>query len=324
MNDRSPSRIAAAGRARTARVEAGFSLPELLVAMIITVTLMAVVFSIMRQNQVIFQTETGVTSMNENIRAAADLLTREIQAAGTGLRGMSAPILGVDGNGEHGDQIALLIGDPNAPVAQVRAASTVQATLILPSAAGLTFHDDRGKPQQLYAPGDRYVLYNDAHFMVVRVGTASVTSGGDVVVTYAPDKSNPRPKFGDYRFNPGADASGALFARLDSIVYYKYDRETETLDRRENHEPWAAVARGILGFQVRYRALNADRTLTDPLDAPPADREAIRSVVITIRARTPDVAPDAPNYRETAERFEITPRNMRISHDAGPDAGLPS
>jgi hypothetical protein len=320
MNDRRLSRIAAARR-----VEAGFSMPELLVAMIMTVTLMAIVFELTRQNQVIFETETGVTSMNENVRAASDLLTREIQAAGTGLRGMSAPILGVDGDGEHGDRIAILLGDPNAPVAQVRTAGATQAALILPGSAGaLSYRDDRGRTRPLYAPGDRYVLYNDAHFVVVRIATASVTGTGDVAVTFGTDKSNPRSKFGDYRFNPAADANGALFARLDSIVYYRYDRTTETLERRENHEPWAAIARGIIGFQVRYRALTPERTLTEPLDEPPDDREAIRSVVVTLRARTPEAEPGAPNYRETAERFEVTPRNMRLTHDAGPDAGPPA
>jgi prepilin-type N-terminal cleavage/methylation domain-containing protein len=325
MNDRSPSRIAAkapaCGAGAGPRPEAGFSLPELLVAMVITVSLMAVVFTLMRQNQGIFETETGVTSMNENVRAAVDLLTREIQAAGTGLRGMSAPILGVDGENGHGDRIAILLGDPNAPVAQVRTAGASQAVLILPGAGGLDYRDDRGKPRRLYEPGDRYVLYNDAHFVVVRVGTASLTATGDVAVTFAPDKSNLRPKFGDYRFNPVADANGALFARLDEIVTYRYDRDGQTLERRENHGPWAAVARGIIGFQVRYRALTPEKTLTEPLDEPPADREEIRSVVLTVRARTPDVEPGTPSYRETAERFEVTPRNMRITRDAGPDAG---
>lgn len=324
MIDRRSSRLRA-GIAARPRAQSGFSLPELLVAMVITVTLMAIVFSLMKQNQEIFSTETGVTSMNENMRAAADLLTREIQAAGTGLRGMSAPILGVDGDGERGDRIAILLGDPWAPVAQVRSAGAFQSALILPGgAASLSYRDDRGKTRRLYAPGDRYVLYNDAHFVVVRVGSAHVTATGDVVVAFAPDKSNPRSKFGDYRFDPAADASGALFAKLDSIVYYRYDGETETLERRENHDPWAVVARGILKFQVRYRSLTPEHTLTEPLDAPPADREAIRSVVVTVRARTPDAEPGSPNYRETAERFEATPRNMRIVRDAGPDAGAPT
>jgi len=292
--------------------------------MVITVVLMSVVFTLMQQNQVIYATQTGVTSMNENVRAAVDLLTREIQAAGTGLRGMSAPILGVDGNGEHGDKVAMLLGDPDAPVAQVRSSGSNQAILILPTGGALTYRDDRGRTQQLYAPGDRYVIYNDAHFLVVRIGTSSASTNGDVAVTFAPDKSNPRPKFGNYRFDPLTDANGALFARLEDIVYYRFDRETETLERRENHEPWAQVARGITGFQVRYRGLTAERTLTEPLDAPPADRESIRSVVVTIRARTPDAAPGSASYRETAERFEVTPRNMRLARDAGPDVGPPS
>src|SRR5262249_868340 len=161
---------------------------------------MSVVFTLMRQNQGIYATQTGVTAMNENVRAAVDLLTREIQAAGTGLRGMSAPILGIDGDGEHGDRVAILLGDPDAPVAQVRSAGSFQAVLISPTGGPLNYRDDRGRVRRLYAPGDRYVIYNDAHFLVVRVGSASVSPSGDVAVSFAPDKSNPRSKFGDYRF----------------------------------------------------------------------------------------------------------------------------
>jgi prepilin-type N-terminal cleavage/methylation domain-containing protein len=309
-------------RARTGGAQAGFSLPELLVAMVITVSLMAIVFSLMRQNQGIFQTETGVTSMNENVRAAVDLVTREIQAAGTGLRGMSAPILGVDGEGDNGDRLAILLGDPYAPVAQVKSVGVSQAAVIVPgSAAPLVYKDDRGRDRRLYEPGDRYLLYNGERFLVVRVGSASASPSGDVFVTFSPDKSNPRSRYGDYRFDPSRDANGALLARLDAIVTYRYDGETETLERRENHEPWAAVARGIIGFQVRYRSLGDGTSLGTPLDEPPADRADIRSVVVTLRARTPDAEKGSPQYRETAERFEVTPRNMRVVRDAGPDAG---
>jgi len=306
--------------------DAGFSLPELMVAMLITLVLMVVVFTLMRQNQSIFATETGVTAMNENVRAAVDLLTREIQASGTGLRGMTAPILGVAGEDGSGDRIALLLGDPAAPVAHVRSAplanGSTQVLVSTPagvtrSGASLTYIDDRGKQRPLYDSGDRYIVYNENHFTIGRITSAAVNGDGDVLISYEIDKSNPRSAFGDFSYKPASDASGALFARLDSIVFYRFDQEKQVIERRENHEPWAAVAGGILGFPVRYRSLNDDNTLTEPADEPPLDREAIRSVVLTIRARTPDAEKDNPRYRETAERFEITPRNMRLPKSSG-------
>ena len=314
--------------------EAGFSLPELMLAMLVTLALMAIVFTIMRQNQALFATETGVTSMNENMRAAVDLITREVQAAGTGLRGMSAPILGVDGEGDASDRLVLLLGDPAAPIAQVRsnspyASGTALIALIPPPgtsgpANAPQYRDDRGKTQSLYQPGDRYVLYNDSRFLVVRIASTSVTSGGDILVSCVADKSNPKPKFGDYRSRPGADSNGALFAKLDTIVTYRFDREAETLERRDTDDGFAAVANGIIGFQTRYRVLNADDTLSEPKDDPPTERDTVRSVVVTIRARTVDADPGTANYRETAERIEITPRNMRLQWPAGQDAGPPS
>jgi hypothetical protein len=318
-------------RSRLAPREGGFSLLELLVAMAMTLILMGLVFTIMGQNQGIFTTESGVTAMNENVRAAVDLLTREIQAAGTGMRGMTAPILGVDGEGERGDRVALIIGDPAAPIAQVKANAPEsrgagQFVLIPPAgldAKTLGYRDERGKERRLYETGDRYVVYNESHFTIVRVANVSTNATGDLVVTCAPDRSNPRPKFGNYAYDPQSDGNGALFARLDRIVYYRYDRETETLERRENREPWAAVAHAITGFQVRYRVLTPEETLSEPVDAPPEERSAIRSVVLTIRARTPRATPDSPHYRETAERVEITPRNMRLPRESGGETAPP-
>lgn len=304
-----------------------------MIAMLITMSLMIVVFTLMRENQWIFTTQTGVTAMNENVRAASDLLTREIQAAGTGLRGFEAPILGVDGEGDAGDRLAILLGDPYCPVASIRAVpganGSTQVTLNPPEGATLTanryfYIDDRAKPQPMYAPGDLYVLYNGPRFVIVKIASSSVVSDRTVVVSFQVDRSNPKSKFGDYRFQPSADISGAFFARLDDIVSYRYDRETETLERRENRSPWAAVARGIIGFQVRYRLLTPDLKLTDPVDEPPEDRDLIRSVVVQIRARTPDAEPGSKAYRETSERLEITPRNMRIVRTNGDDAEPPS
>src|ERR1051325_8034475 len=68
----------------TVRAQSGFSLPELMIAITIPIVIMAIAFQVMRQNQNIFTTETGVTNMDENVRAAVDLMTREVQAAGTG------------------------------------------------------------------------------------------------------------------------------------------------------------------------------------------------------------------------------------------------
>jgi hypothetical protein len=141
------------------------------------------------------------------------------------------------------------------------------------------------------------------------------------MVDITPDQSNPKAKYGDYRYDAATDANGAQFARLDSIITYRFDVDEELLERRENHEPWAAVARGIKNFRVQYRVLTEEGALSEPFDAPPEERDAIRSVVVTLRARTPDIAPDDRRYRETAERIEITPRNMRLPPVAEAESG---
>ena len=44
--------------------ESGFSLPELMIAMAITISLMGIVFGVMRSNQNVFATETGVEMLS--------------------------------------------------------------------------------------------------------------------------------------------------------------------------------------------------------------------------------------------------------------------
>src|SRR2546430_15940613 len=65
--------------------ESGFSLVELLVGALLTVGLLGVVFGLLNSNQQVFVSQSTVGDMNQNVRTAVDLLTRDIQSAGTGL-----------------------------------------------------------------------------------------------------------------------------------------------------------------------------------------------------------------------------------------------
>src|SRR5262245_18950226 len=117
--------------------EQGFSILELLIASLLTIGIMGAAFSLIGRNQRLFVTETAVTDMNENIRSAIDLLTRDIQAAGMGLprtNGSYAAFFYKDGAGNAPDQMMIVNGDPYAPTADVdaRIASSSQLMLLIP------------------------------------------------------------------------------------------------------------------------------------------------------------------------------------------------
>src|ERR1044072_1484841 len=95
--------------------EAGFSLIEVTMAALLTVGIIGAVFGLLNRNQQIFVTESGVTDMNQNMRTAVDLLTRDAQSAGMGLPsrnpGSFAAIFFTDGANGAPDKIMIANGD---------------------------------------------------------------------------------------------------------------------------------------------------------------------------------------------------------------------
>ena len=62
--------------------QTGFTIIELLVGILISAVLLAVLYNVFFSQQQAFSTQEQVAEMNQNIRAALDLMTREIRLAG--------------------------------------------------------------------------------------------------------------------------------------------------------------------------------------------------------------------------------------------------
>ena len=60
----------------------GFSMVELLLAIVISLVLMAGVYTVFQSQQVAFSSQEQINEMNQNIRAVLDLMTREVRLAG--------------------------------------------------------------------------------------------------------------------------------------------------------------------------------------------------------------------------------------------------
>lgn len=67
---------------RRAGGSAGFSLVEMMVAMTVTLIIMAGVFALMIQNQGIYEAETQSADMQQSLRVSLDLIVRELRQAG--------------------------------------------------------------------------------------------------------------------------------------------------------------------------------------------------------------------------------------------------
>jgi prepilin-type N-terminal cleavage/methylation domain-containing protein len=92
----------------------GFSLIEILVAMLITLIVMASVFTLLQKGQSSFQREPEVADMQQNARYGLDMISHDLTAAG--LNTPSATAIGwIDGGGDTPDEITIIYADPDIP-----------------------------------------------------------------------------------------------------------------------------------------------------------------------------------------------------------------
>lgn len=333
--------------------EKGFSLLELMVAAVLTVGLMGGAFALLNRNQQVFVTESGVTDMNQNVRTAVDLLTRDIQCAGVGLPigiGNFAAIYYKNGTNSGPDSIMMLNGDPSAPSAMVDSNLTTGTQIAVSppsdvvrtgsgSSTQFTYMSYNKKTKPLYkaysSDARLYLVYDKTHgrlFPLKTNGTVSGAGAGErIMLEYdASSYNSPASLFGTtLDLGEPNYSEGANVSVIESTVAYRLDTNTGELLRSEDLQNWYAVARGIVDFQVRYRILRRtddkaiEETITDTpgdgIDKAPSgeltSRRDIHSLIITLVAETPDVPANNPSYRRITQKFEIAPRNLNLANN---------
>ncbi len=297
--------------------ESGFSLLELTVAALLTVGLLGAVFSLTNRNQQVFVTESSVVDMNQSVRTAIDLLTRDIQSAGVGLPspmgvdvGSFAAIFYIDGQGGAPDSIMIINGDPFAPYTNVKNQNSGASELFLVvppdvarSGSGsneqftYSYTEVGGTAQQKsiyksYATDPRkYIVYDDlrARIVTLKQNGATVTVDGaeQIKLQYDPATVlSPASVFGA-SFDTGEPIYGnSYLTLLTNTVCYRVNTTTHELERTEDLTTWYPVARGILNFQVQYRVLlkNASGTIEERITSTPGNgTDAVASGKLTSR-----------------------------------------
>jgi type II secretory pathway pseudopilin PulG len=129
-----------------ARSAAGFSLTELLVAMLVTLLVSGAVFGLLSAGQSAFKREPELTDRQQNIRLAMDLIQRDLATAGMGLGGLDqvfTPNLNGLGaaatpSGQTNDALEMVGATGECPEARVGAftATTVTTSFPLPRCFG--------------------------------------------------------------------------------------------------------------------------------------------------------------------------------------------
>jgi prepilin-type N-terminal cleavage/methylation domain-containing protein len=115
------------------RRQAGFSLVELLVAMLITLIVSGAIYGLMAGGQNAFRREPALVERQQNIRIALDLITRDLQNAGAGVTpfsqaftdGLNNPASSLGSvpselvSGERADFLEMLSNDGSCPAMSV-------------------------------------------------------------------------------------------------------------------------------------------------------------------------------------------------------------
>lgn len=322
--------------------EQGFSILEMLVAMSITVGLTGTLFYFFKQSQDAFVVESARTEMNQNFRAALDLMARDVQAAGAGIPQFLGPIAGKDGGGTNTDPslnppdtLLLLYGNANVTPVSIKATSTYPA----PTGTASPIYTDI--PTTAFATGN-YLLYtvaqsqvqaadisDCAEFSLFNIANSTdittISSSGTVIgrrVNPTVFSINPSTDATYWNFTMGFPSSTSLsVVPLDEVIEYMVDTTSSELRRNRNRSGWVAVARGIYNFQLRYQ-IEAYDSINDVFTTSWVDqvnqsssnnRALIRSVEITLFGRTQMTGSgDRQGQRSISQTLEVAPRNLNL------------
>lgn len=287
--------------------ERGFSLIELLVAMVITLIVSGAIYGLLAGGQNAFRREPELTERQQNIRLAMDLVMRDISNAGAGLPpfvqvfrpGLDAcPTATCPGNGQPGptgamrDEIAMLssTGRDTEPACFVASTansglpglSMVRQGQVIPENTVVALLMDNGTWSMRKLSADS-VPDSTATLLGACTGThtlLTMATGDDAPSMNQPELCVPSianppelPALGNSV--AGCVVTGVAFPRL---VHYRIRNDpagVPTLERfsTDNLGGFQTVARGIEDLQVQYTVM-ADETVwadnAPPVPAPAA------------------------------------------------------
>lgn len=302
-----------AGPAPSSQPQDGFTLIEVLVAMVVTLIIMSSVYGLLSGGQDNFRREHEVADMQMSTRSGLQFVSRDLTMAGFRTP-PSAAILWNDGGGIQPDELTIVYADPDVALSRPLQCGTAGAgggggpcgtigqssTLLL-------------DPEALDLTPDTAVYAYDQGMVLSAVETADCNGDGQVGifpfhVTQPPTMTsaggtetlnvNHNPGNLGSDLNPPGGFNGqvredcAVVGRFRLITYRVSPPPpvgNPTLERRDltESQEWFPVAHNIENFQVRYGAV-ANLALVDVPAVPPSDDPLtwINRVDVTLTGRT--------------------------------------
>jgi prepilin-type N-terminal cleavage/methylation domain-containing protein len=334
------------------RTQSGFSLIELMVAMVVTLIISGAIFGLLASGQSAFRREPELSDRQQNVRLAMAMIEQDITNAGLNL-GVFTQIFtpGLDG-GAGPDQLEAIVSDAACPATDVcnydddGTVANVEISLPAPACFGL------GPTRRLAAvafPGakglDRTVVGP-----ATWDGTNPGVCGGNPVgqsITLGTDSTPPAPAdwMSDgvpttttpvgaiYQLVPVEVVRYRIFTVAPDTVPSLWRSTTGGLTGAKFETPvdppspeWQLVARGIEDLQVAY--MNVDGAgVEQPADDPPLVAAndyttIVRRVRVTLRARTTVPLGATVDPNQAAQHGElstfISPRGALLASQYAP------
>lgn len=247
--------------------EKGFSLVELLIAMMVFTVIMGSVITLVVKSQRIFSIEQNAAEMNQNGRLLIDFLTRDIQQSkenGLGLGQRFRSVYSYNGPEGKTDELTIVSSDTETKVPS-RALPLIPANdrpfsvkngfvEVIPNGAGsLEAKDVVGLIEQ----NEEFVVstvFPDGaiQFDFLKVKGVQVTHDGTLGLSFEPVAHKgvePEMPYG------GVYENGAFSLRPVTIKRYfvdRSDKEHPTLALSVNDGEPITIARNVVAFQLRY------------------------------------------------------------------------
>lgn len=248
--------------------ERGFSLTELMIAMVVFTLIAGSVVMLLTKSQTIFRAEQGVSEMDQNARLLMDFLTRDIQQSkenGLGLGPKFRSIYSSNALDGKTDEITIVSSDTDTKLpagslpliagSQRDFSTSEHFVEILPNGASRVESQDVINKIEA---NEEFIISatradGSVQFDFIKAKNARLTSGGTIGLSFdTVDHPGVQPEvpFGE------TYVGGAFTIRPCTIKRYYVDRKTNKEHPEfvlsTNDGPAIPIARNVVAFQLRY------------------------------------------------------------------------
>jgi type II secretory pathway pseudopilin PulG len=282
--------------------ESGFSLVELMVAMVAFLMIGGAVALLLGKSQAIFRAEQGVSEMDQNARLMMDFLTRDIQQSkenGLGLGQRFRTIYSKDGADNKTDEVTIISADTQSkiPTGTLPLVAGSQRPFsvsdhyveLLPGGATRLKISDVATS---ISPNEEFVITatradGSLQFDFIRARSAKVTNDGYLGLSFdTVDHAGVTPEvpFGMTYENGGFSLRPVLIKRY---FVDRQDKEHPTFALSVNDGKPVTIARNVVAFQLRFLEVRDGETDGTWVKEQNIAREyKTQAIEVTMTART--------------------------------------